>query len=125
MADKKILVVDDEQEVLELLEQRLSDQAYEVITAKAGRETIQKARNDRPQLILLDIVLPDMEGSEVARHLAEDPLTADIPILFLSGIVSKEENMPSEVNVGGRLYKAIGKPFSFDDLLSEIRKAID
>lgn len=125
MAEEKILVVDDEKDVVDLLEKRLSAENFEVIRASTGREAMERTRKARPHLILMDIVLPDMEGSEAVRQLAEDPLTKDIPVLFLSGIISKEEELAQpQINVGGRLYKAISKPFAFEELLGEIRKVL-
>jgi len=71
----------------------------------------------------MDIVLPDMEGSDAVRILAEDPATGHVPVIFMSGIISKEdERTQLEVNVGGRLYKALSKPFEFEELLKEIQK---
>ena len=121
---KTILVVDDEQEVLDFLEKKLSEQNYNVLRAVTAMEAIRQARGNLPQLILMDIVLPDMEGAEAVRVLAEAPPTQDIPVIFLSGILSSDDMTDLEVNVGGRLYKAVSKPFAFEDLLAEIRKTI-
>lgn len=126
MAERKILVVDDEKEVLDFLDKKLSAQDYEVLRAETAAEALEKTRKFLPHLILMDIVLPDMEGPEAVRQLAEDPLTKDIPVIFLSGIVSREEETAHpELNVGGRLYLAISKPFAFGELLGEIRKKIE
>ena len=125
MAAKIILVVDDEKEVLDWLEKRLSGETYVVLMALTAREALEKARRHKPDLILMDIVLPDIEGSEVVRILAEDSLTAHIPVIFMSGIVSKEdEHTQIELNVGGRLYRAVSKPFEFEELLKEIQKTL-
>jgi CheY-like chemotaxis protein len=121
---KTILVVDDEQEVLDFLEKKLPEQGYNVLRAATAMEAIREARKNLPQLILMDIVLPDMEGSEAVRLLAEAPQTQDIPVIFLSGILSKDDMTDLELNVGGRLYKAVSKPFAFEDLLAEIKKTI-
>ena len=125
MAAKIILVVDDEKEVLDWLEKRLSGETYVVLMALTAREALEKARRHKPDLILMDIVLPDIEGSEVVRILAEDSLTAHIPVIFMSGIVSKEdEHTQIELNVGGRLYRSVSKPFEFEELLKEIQKTL-
>ncbi|MBI5149854.1 MAG: response regulator [Candidatus Omnitrophica bacterium] len=121
---KTILVVDDEQEVLDFLEKKLPEQGYNVLRAATAMEAIREARKNLPQLILMDIVLPDMEGAEAVRLLAEAPPTQDIPVIFLSGILSKDDMTDLELNVGGRLYKAVSKPFAFEDLLREIKKTI-
>ena len=108
---RTILVVDDEKEVLDWLEKKLSGENYAVLRASAAKEALEKTRKSKPDLILMDIVLPDMEGSDAVRILAEDPATGHVPVIFMSGIISKEdERTQLEVNVGGRLYKALSKP---------------
>ncbi|HBO97119.1 MAG TPA: hypothetical protein DE315_03465 [Candidatus Omnitrophica bacterium] len=120
---RTILVVDDEKEVLDWLEKKLSGENYAVLRASAAKEALEKTRKSKPDLILMDIVLPDMEGSDAVRILAEDPATGHVPVIFMSGIISKEdERTQLEVNVGGRLYKALSKPFEFEELLKEIQK---
>ncbi len=124
-ATKTILVVDDEKEVLDWLEKKLSGENYAVLRASAAKEGLEKTRESKPDLVLMDIVLPDMEGSDVVRTLAEDPMTKDVPVIFMSGIISREDDPTQlELNVGGRLYKALSKPFEFEELLREIRKVL-
>jgi len=124
MGKKKILVVDDEEQVLQLLEKRLLNESYDVVAATRGKDAILKAQKHLPDLILMDIVLPDIDGAEAVALLQQDPATRKIPILFLSGIVKEgsTEDEKFEVNVGGRAYDAIPKPFTFQKLLVEIRK---
>ena len=126
MPEKKILVVDDEEELLELIEKSLSAEGYDVATAITAEDAMNKARTFAPDLILIDIVLPDMEGPEAIRILSEDPRTDKIPAIFLSGIITREskDEAATEVRVGGRLYKALSKPFSTSELMVEVRKAI-
>lgn len=124
-ATKTILVVDDEKEVLDWLEKKLSGENYAVLRASAAKEALEKTRESKPDLVLMDIVLPDMEGSDVVRTLAEDPMTKDVPVIFMSGIISREDDPTQlELNVGGRLYKALSKPFEFEELLREIKKIL-
>ena len=124
-AAKTILVVDDEKEVLDWLEKKLSGANYAVLRASAAKEALATARRNKPDLVLMDIVLPDMEGSEVVRTLAGDPSTGHIPVIFMSGIVSREdEHTQRELNVGGRLYRAISKPFDFAEILKEIKEIL-
>ena len=123
MSGTKILIVDDEEEVLNLLYRRLSVLGYQVIKATRGREAMTKVKVYAPHIILMDIVLPDIHGSEVVKLLKEDPQTNQIPVIFLSGIVSKDpETQESTVRVGEKEYPAIPKPFTLDELLIEIRK---
>ena len=126
MSEKKILVVDDEEELLEVISKTLSAQGYEVTTGVTAEEAVNKAKALIPDLLLIDIILPDMEGPEAVRILSENPATSNIPIIFLSGIITRDndENATTEVRVGGRLYKALSKPFSSQELMVEVRKAI-
>jgi len=125
MGDKKILVVDDEVDVLRLLTKQLSAEGYQVLGASTGHEAIERAKSYLPNLILMDIVLPDLEGSEVVKLLKNNPETEDIPVLFLSGILTREDGQTKlEVNVGGRLFDAIPKPVDFRELISAIKKRI-
>ncbi len=126
MSEKKILVVDDEEELLELIRKTLSAQGYEVTTGATAEDAINKAKTLIPDLLLIDIILPDMEGPEAVRILSEDPVTSNIPAIFLSGIITRDndENATTEVRVGGRLYTALSKPFSSQELMVEVRKAI-
>ena len=122
---KKILIVDDEEEFLKLVGGSLTEKGYEVILSTTAEDGMDKARTLVPDLILFDIILPDMDGSEAVRILSEDPLTENIPVIFVSGIVTgTEKGKISDLRVGGRLYKAFSKPFSFESLMLEVRKII-
>jgi CheY-like chemotaxis protein len=123
MAGKKILVVDDEQELLGLIEKKLISDGYQVTVAATAGEAINIAKAIIPDLILMDIILPDMEGSQAVQVLSEDPLTRHVPVVFLSGIISREEDA-GRVRVGQRLYQALSKPFSSEELSFEIERAI-
>ncbi len=126
MEQKKILVVDDEEELLGLIGKTLSNEGFDPVMVTTAEDAMDKARMIVPALILIDIILPDMEGPEAVRALSEDPLTQNIPVIFLSGIVTREEEggASSGVLVGQRRYKALSKPFSSQELMVEVRKAI-
>jgi len=126
MSEKRILVVDDEKDLLELISRSLSAEGYEVTEAGTAEDAINKARTLNPDLILIDIMLPDMEGPEAVRILSEDSRTDKIPAIFLSGIITRDSDneAATEVRVGERLYKALSKPFSSVELMTEVRKAI-
>jgi len=123
MSEKIILLVDDEDDILALLEKKLSERGFKVITANRGRDALQKVKANMPNLILMDIVLPDIGGPEAIKIIKEDPATRHIPVIFLSGIVSKEEeDSKMGVQVDGVRYHALAKPFQFQDLYLEIEK---
>jgi two-component system phosphate regulon response regulator PhoB len=79
-----VLVVDDEQDLLDLVAHHLRGAGLEVITAAKGLDGVKLAASRKPQLILLDIMLPDLQGTEVLRRLRQDPLTSAIPVVFLT-----------------------------------------
>lgn len=122
---KKILIVDDEVEVLDIVRCKLEHDGYEVLLAHSGREGLIRARAHLPDIVLMDIVLPDMDGAEAVKELHDHPATVGIPVVFLSGIIANEINgKPTEVTVGGRAYDALGKPFTYADLLKKIEKTL-
>ena len=119
---KKILVVDDEEDILTLLADRLTIAKYCVITASNGEEAIEKAKTENPDLILLDIMLPGMDGGEVDARIKEDELTKDIPVIFVSALYTKSDEQNKGNYSGGNLF--IGKPFDPEKLLEMIRENI-
>ncbi len=115
---KKILVVDDDALVLRVLADQLKEEGYSVITAKNGAEAIDRAINKRPDIIIMDIMLPDMQGSDAVKCMQD---SADAPnnlnVIFLSGIVLHSSEDDKRVQVGGKYYPAIPKPIDLDRLL--------
>lgn len=105
----RILVVDDEDQILQLVSAMLELEGHEVVTASHGVEALLMVEDTRPDAILLDIVLPRMDGATVAQKLREDPETADIPIVFLTGLVDGDEMQRRGPIIGGQYFLA--KPF--------------
>ncbi len=122
MANKKILIVDDEKDVLAVLEKRLSLSGYSVIKAENGKEAVAIARSQHPDLVVLDIMMPGMDGGETAQVLKDDPLTADIPVIFLTCLLRREEAGGRPVVIGGHFF--VAKPYNPEELLQEIKKHI-
>ena len=119
MKEKKILIVGNEVEVLRVLERMLSIVGYSVIEATNAKDAIIIAKEMHPDLVILDILLPDMSGGEIANILQNDSTTKDIPIIFLTGLLTKEE-AKERSDAEGRHF--IAKPYKPDELLGEIRK---
>lgn len=117
----KILIVDDEPDVLRTLEKRLSSSGYSVIKASNGVDALRFAKAQQPGLILLDILMPGMDGGEVAYQLSQASETKNIPILFLTCLLSKDEELQKSAAVG---HFFLSKPYDPDGLLSEISKHI-
>lgn len=123
MNKKKILIVDDEPDVLTLLGERLTKAGYEILKATSGQEAIQSAVKNLPHLIILDIAMSGMDGSEAATILRSDPKTKDIPILFLTCLFTKQEEKTCGHLLGQNFF--IAKPYEVAELLSEIDKRVN
>ena len=117
MNKKKILIVDDEDDILHFLELVLREKGYEVVTASGGHEALTKAQVDRPDLVLLDIMMPQMDGWEVLKLLRVDEETADIPVAMLSARTEAKDRVQG-LQEGAIDY--ICKPFSLQELLGKI-----
>jgi CheY-like chemotaxis protein len=116
---KKILIVDDEQVNLKMLKNILNSDEFHVLQASGGYEAVHIAKNDHPDLIILDIVMPDIDGGEVASILKNEPSTKNIPIIFLSSLIKKEEEKCSSTQDGVYL---MAKPFDRHALLTKVRE---
>src|SRR6266540_606550 len=107
MNTKRILVVDDEPSVTRNLKLNLEfDGAYDVFTENHATNTLTAARIFRPDLILLDVIMPDMDGGDVAARLQADPLLRNTPVIFLTAIVSNEETDGHEMLSGTATFLA-------------------
>ncbi len=122
MAKKRILIVEDMPESLMILRIRLEANGYEVISATDGEEALNKARELRPDLILLDVMLPKMDGYTVCRLLKFDEEYEDIPIIMLTAR-GQEKDMAIGKNVGADMYFI--KPYNHVKLLAAIEKLTD
>jgi CheY-like chemotaxis protein len=121
MEKKKILIVDDEEHILIMLQSRLVNAGYAVLMATNGKDAINLAKEEIPALIISDIVMPDVDGGDIAAALADDPATKDIPIIFLTAILKKEEEKEKRVVLGRRF---MAKPYDPEELLREIDKLL-
>src|ERR1035438_8604155 len=115
-ADHRVLVVDDEPNLAEVVTMALRFQGFTVQTAGTGREALAAVSSFKPQLIVLDVMLPDMEGFEVARRLGSQQ--AGVPIIFLTARDSTEDKVRG-LSGGGDDYMT--KPFSLEELVARIR----
>ena len=116
MPKSKILIADDNVPNVELLEAYLDGLDCEIAVAVDGRDTLAKVAEFQPDLILLDVMMPGIDGGEVAAKIKEDKRLANIPVVFLSAIVKKEETQPTGGNIGGLTFLA--KPVKLDDLIT-------
>ena len=121
MSNEKILIVEDEEDLVELLRYNLQRESYKVETATSGSCAINKAKEIIPDLILLDLMLPDIDGFEVCRTLKNSPKTCYIPIIMVTA-KTEEADIVSGLEVGA--YDYITKPFSPKILIARIRAVL-
>ncbi|MFH1259819.1 MAG: response regulator [Elusimicrobiota bacterium] len=119
MPVKRILVVEDEVEVVKAIQFILEEANYEVLAANNGLEGLEKARKEKPDLIILDLMLPEMDGFEVCRLLKSDDNYRDIPIIMLTALAQQEGRDWGE-KAGADYYLA--KPFDNQVLLDKIKE---
>ncbi|MFA5315132.1 MAG: response regulator [Candidatus Omnitrophota bacterium] len=112
---KKILVIDDEADIREIVRIYLEEEGCEVIEAANGQEGILKAQSEKPDLIVLDIMLPGINGFEVAKHLKDDPNTQDIPVIILSVLAQDSQYRQCILDY-------ISKPFRQEELVATVRR---
>ena len=117
----KVLVVDDEDQVLQLVASLLEARDHQVAKAADGEQALSQVAADRPDVILLDIMMPGVDGATVAQRLREAPETADIPIVFLTGLVDANEMKKRGPRIGGQYFLA--KPFDAERLYQVLELA--
>ncbi len=122
MDKKKILVVDDEPNIVQMLSSRLTAGGYDVITAMDGLEGLNKARAECPDLIILDIMLPEMDGHKVCAMLKHDIQHARIPIIMLTARANQTDRQMGD-DLGVQEY--IVKPFDGKELLEKVTRILD
>ena len=116
---KKILIVDDEPKTLELLKQKLeSTDAYEVFTESKGSLAVEAARKCQPDLILLDIMMPDLLGSAVAAAVHADPMLKHIKVVYITAMLKADEEQHSGADI------IIGKPVSTEELVAVVDQVL-
>lgn len=112
---KRILVVDDEPAITRMIKLSLEQTGhYEVRTENLGRRAIEAAREFHPDLVLLDVMMPGMLGSEIGAQLQDDPELSAIRIVFLTAVVTKHEERRAGGQIGGQTF--VAKPIGADDL---------
>lgn len=119
---KKILIVDDEKDVLLMLKKRLIAIGFSVIAADNGNDALVLAESERPDVIILDVLMPSVDGPEVAQKLREIPETKGIPVIFLTGMFPKHEEKKQGRMVAGNML--FDKPYDTEQLLLAINKAL-
>ncbi len=119
---KKILIIEDDAFLRELLVRKLTEEDYEIIPAVDGEEGIKKVKEEKIDLVLLDLILPGIQGYEVLTKMKEDPNTSAIPVIIISNLGQKEEvEKGLELGAVDFLIKA---HFTPDDIINKIKSAL-
>ena len=119
----KIMIVDDEENFLELMINLLQNEGFEVIPAENGRQCLDKLRTVKPDLILMDMMMPGISGKETVKKIRENPRTKDTKVIFLTVVRLSYigEDILEELNVSDYIVK----PFDNDDLIQRIKKVLE
>lgn len=118
----KIMVIDDEPDVVDLVKLILESDGFKVVTAYSGKEALEKIEKEMPDLVLLDIMMPQMDGWEVFRRIKANKKTADIPVAMLTAKTQSIDKM-----IGLHVVKVddyITKPFGRSELLERVKKIL-
>ncbi len=118
----KIMVVDDEPQILTLVKIMFEMKGYQVSEAKSGAECLRKLKNEKPDLILLDIMMPGEDGWEILKEIKKDKETKDIPVVMFSVRTSKD-SIKKSLEYGADAH--INKPFDLDYLLNQVKSLLE
>lgn len=123
---KRILLIDDDHDMADLVKAILTSEGYGTLQAFSSQEGIETAKRERPDLILMDIMLPGMNGGEAVKILKSEPLVRDIPVIFLTALLSGSEEAEQDgVVIDGHRYRVIGKPFEIKHLLETVKLVLN
>ncbi len=120
--NKKILVIDDQEELLELTRRVLKSRGYDVVTLADGENAIGVIKQESPQLILMDMLMPGKDGAQICQEIKSDSSIRHIPVILTTGQILDESEYSQEGLTGADDY--LKKPFELDDLLAKIEKFI-
>jgi len=118
---KKILAVDDERHIVRLVQINLQKEGYDVTTASNGREALEKVAENKPDLIVMDVMMPEMDGFEALKRLKENPETAEVPVIMLTA-KAQDADVFRGWQSGADLY--LTKPFNPSELLTFVKRLL-
>ena len=117
MANRKVLVVDDSPVDLENLKSILAETGWVVLTAKDGTESLARAKAEKPDVIFMDVIMPEMDGFEACRRLRQDSTTKDIPIVFVTSKNQKADRVWAQMQGAKAL---VAKPYTKDQIIEQL-----
>ncbi len=118
--NKRILIVEDETSIVDLLTLVLSREGYEVAACQTGRDALNMIKEFHPHLVLLDVMLPGLDGASIIKIMAEDEMLSNIPVIVTSALVESAHMFQPYPQVKG----FCSKPFVLTDLVAKVKKAI-
>ncbi|HLO52329.1 MAG TPA: response regulator transcription factor [Kamptonema sp.] len=118
---KRLMLVDDDPNLILLVKDYLEFRGYDVITAENGREALDKLEEDLPDLIICDVMMPEMDGYTLVKHVRDDPRTSWIPVLFLSAKGQSQDRVKG-LSTGADVY--IVKPFEPEELVAQVESSL-
>lgn len=121
MGNERIVIIEDEADILEVLEFNLAQEGFDVTGSQEGTPGLDLVRRDSPDLLLLDLMLPDVDGLEICRQLKADPVTSQIPIVMVTA-KGKESDIVLGLGIGADDY--ITKPFSISELVARVKAVL-
>ncbi|MGB1660677.1 MAG: response regulator [Planctomycetota bacterium] len=120
-AKSKIIVVEDEADILDVIEYNLTREGYKVLGFRDGEQGLEAIRGEDPQLVLLDLMLPGMDGIEICKKVKEDPVTRDVPVIMITA-KTEESDVVLGLGVGADDY--VSKPFSPKELVARVKAVL-
>jgi DNA-binding NarL/FixJ family response regulator len=118
---KRLLLIDDDPNLILLVKDYLEFRGYEVVTAENGREALEVLEGEIPDMIICDVMMPEMDGYSLVKHVREDPRTSWIPVLFLSAKGQSQDRVKG-LNTGADVYMV--KPFEPEELVAQVESSL-
>ncbi|NDJ15806.1 response regulator transcription factor [Myxacorys almedinensis] len=118
---RRLLLIDDDPNLILLVKDYLEFRGYEVVTAENGREALEVLEGETPDMIICDVMMPEMDGYELVRTIRQDPKTSWIPVLFLSAKGQSQDRVKG-LNIGADVYMV--KPFEPEELVAQVESSL-
>jgi len=122
----KILLIDDDRDLVDLTKITLVKAGYQVSILHTATNVLEKIKELKPDLIIMDIMMPGISGAEAVRNLKRDHEFKNMPVIFLTGLISGEEEEVEKtgINIEGKSYKTLGKPYEISELLELVKNTL-
>ena len=123
----RILLIDDDRDLAYLTRLSLLPKGHDILPFHDAQKAMEAAKQQKPDLILMDIMLPGVSGAEAVKQLRKDPNLQNVPVVFLTGLISsaEEDVEKTGINIDGRTYQTLGKPYEIEDLLKVIEQTLN